>query len=76
MSDTSDTRDRVIAMEVQVLALVKAVEGNTKTIQELHNLLQQAKGAKWVFLGLASVSGFVSAKFGALIPFATGVLPK
>ena len=59
---TDDTRDRLIALEVEVRQLTKMVEGMTATLDRLDNVLQQAKGAKWIVFGLAGLTGFLASK--------------
>lgn len=39
-----DTRDRLIALEVEVKHLVRMVERNSSLLDDLHELHQQAKG--------------------------------
>lgn len=75
MTDLTDTRDRVIRLESQVQHLTEAVEKMTDEVAKLTNLLNQAKGAKWVIVGAASLGGFIAGKIGLLAPWISGV-PK
>lgn len=72
MNHTTDTRDRVIRLEAEVESMAKTVESMSKKVSEMHELLQQAKGARWAILVMAAVGGFISAKLSAFIPW----LPK
>ena len=69
MSDTSDTRDRVIALEADVKHLSAKVDDMADKVKEMHELLVQARGLRWFILTAAAVGGFVSAKVTALLPW-------
>lgn len=43
------------------------------TASELRDVLQQAKGAKWLFLAMAAFVGFVASKLGTLTASIFGV---
>lgn len=73
MSD--DTRDRVIALERDMKHMSSKFDEVADQVKEMHQLLMQAKGAKWAIFGLASVGGFISAKLSALFPWGSS-LPK
>lgn len=72
MNPSTDTRDRVIRLEAEVEAMSKTVESMSKKVTEMHELLQQAKGARWAILLMAAAGGFISAKLSTFIPW----LPK
>jgi hypothetical protein len=75
MSD--DTRDRLIRLEAEVEHLTKGVSAMSAQVKDMHELLMQAKGARWAILGMASVGGFISAKLTALIPWISNTpMPK
>lgn len=38
-----------------------------ENVKEMHAILLQAKGARWAILGVASLAGFLSAKFGGIM---------
>ena len=67
MSD--DTRDRVIALERDMQHMSLKVDEMSGQVKEMHQLLMQARGAKWAVVGLATVGGFISAKLSALFPW-------
>ncbi|MEY3773867.1 MAG: hypothetical protein RLZZ129_647 [Verrucomicrobiota bacterium] len=46
----SDTRDRVIALEIEVTHLQKTVDDMSAKVTAMHDMLQQARGAKWLFI--------------------------
>lgn len=75
MSD--DTRDRLIRLETEVEHLTANVSAMAAQVKDMHELLMQAKGARWAVLGMASIGGFISAKLTALLPWLGSTpLPK
>lgn len=71
MSDQTDTRDRVIKLESDLRHLTDAVDGMSAKVTDMHNLLQQAKGARWIIITAAAIGGFLSAKLAAFMPWMT-----
>jgi hypothetical protein len=69
MSDQTDTRDRVIKLESDVSHLTTTVEEMAGHVREMRDLLNQAKGVKWMVLTAAAIGGFISAKIGVIIPW-------
>lgn len=66
----SDTRDRVIRLEAQVEHMSQTVERMAEQLSELHSLLQQARGARWLLVGVAMLIGAAGgflAKIGTLL---------
>ena len=75
MSD--DTRDRLIRLEAEVEHLTAGVNAMSAQVKDMHELMMQAKGARWAILGMASIGGFVSAKLTTFLPwFNSTILPK
>lgn len=68
MVSESEYRDRVSKLEVKVDHQTDAIEALTKKVDEMHSLFLQAKGARWVVVGLASLGGFLAGKIGFLLP--------
>lgn len=66
---TDDTRDRVIALERDMQHMSGKVDEMAEQVKEMHELLTQARGAKWAILAMAGIGGFISAKLSAFIPF-------
>ena len=75
MSLESDTRDRVIRLEAIVANQAATIEGMNEKVSEMHALLLQAKGARWVIIGAATVGGFMAAKAAAFLPWLSS-MPK
>ena len=57
---SNNTRDRLIALEVQVHHLAEAHQDTHAKVTELHNLLLQARGARWMILAAATATGFAT----------------
>lgn len=62
-----DTRERLAALEVMVRNLTGQVEAMNKTVAQLNEILNQAKGARWAVLGVAGLAGFLSGRMGAFL---------
>jgi hypothetical protein len=69
MSDQTDTRDRVIKLSSDMEHLTARLDEMAGKVNDMHSLLQQAKGAKWFIITAAGVGGFLSAKLGAFLPW-------
>lgn len=65
----NDTRDRLIALERDVKHLTKNIDEMSDKVDELHNLLMKARGARWFILAAAALGGFVSAKLAMFFPW-------
>lgn len=66
----TDTRDRVIRLEAQVEHMAATVERMAGQLTEMHDLLQQARGARWLLVGVAMLIGAAGgffAKLGTLL---------
>jgi predicted esterase YcpF (UPF0227 family) len=70
---TDRETERIAVLETKISHIERNFddlrEQNTKIahdVKEMHDLLMQAKGAKWVIIGMASLAGFVAAKLGSL----------
>lgn len=70
-----DTRDRVIRLEEKVTFLTTETAETNRMVGELHNLMMQAKGARWAILAVGGAAGFAAgfiasiAKISVLFPF-------
>lgn len=74
MSLETDTRDRLIRLEATVEHQSEKIDDVTKKLDaaigklnSMHDLFQQASGAKWALIAIASVLGFAGAKLAAFI---------
>jgi len=62
-----DTRDRLIRVESDLAHLRQDFEKMSETLGEVHNIMTQAKGARWMILLMATVGGFIATKGAALL---------
>lgn len=72
---TDEERDRLTRLEVNFEHLSKSMEDTHKKVTDMHELLLQAKGAKYLIVGMAALAGFASSVALKLFPF-MGTLPK
>jgi predicted esterase YcpF (UPF0227 family) len=72
MSIETDTRDRVIRLEAKVEEMSRQQAETNHKVTAMHELLMQAKGAKYVIVGSAAIGGFLSAKLAHFFPWMTG----
>jgi hypothetical protein len=72
---TDDTRDRVMRLEVKVDNLTRAVESRDEKIDEMHNVLMQARGARYVIVAAAAMGGAVASFLVKFLPFSS-TLPR
>ena len=71
----ADLMDRMARLETNISHMSVALERNTEMLETLNNVLQQARGAKWALMLIASIAGFLGSKIGAVLEFMAG-LPK
>lgn len=64
-----DTRDKVIRLETEMAAMRRDVTNMAEKVDELHELLTQARGARWMLMILIALGGFVAAKITPLIAY-------
>lgn len=75
--------ERIAVLEVEVKGLREEVRENTRAVQELLSIVQQAKGARLVLLGLGTVAGsagtvltLAATKWSAALHAMFGAAPK
>ena len=59
--------ERITALEIEIKHMGEKQDAMADQLREVHDLLLKAKGAKWAIIGLATLGGALSAKFGALV---------
>ncbi|MCA6108085.1 hypothetical protein [Bradyrhizobium cenepequi] len=72
MTDDTDTRDRVIRLETKLEAVTAQLADMQKKVNCMYELLMQARGVRWMIIGMAAFAGFC-ASFAAKylhLPFA------
>lgn len=65
---TDDSRDRLIRLESEVEHLTVSLKDVQVKVHAMHDLLMQAKGMRWLIIGMASVAGFFASFIGKLFP--------
>jgi len=68
MTNEELLRERVAKLEVQMAHLSEKLDDTYKKVEEMHEILLQAKGARWVIVGLAGVAGLASGLATKLMP--------
>ena len=68
MTNEELLRERVAKLEVQMTHLAEKLDDTHKKVEEMHEILLQAKGARWVIVGLAGVAGLASGLVAKLMP--------
>lgn len=63
-----DTRERLITLEVEVRHLQAQLSDAAIKVNEMHALLMQARGARWVIIALAALAGFFASFITKFIP--------
>lgn len=59
--------DRITKLEVIVDHLSSDIQNMSEKVTTIHDLFQQAKGAKWFLFAAASLGGFLATKAAAII---------
>lgn len=67
-----DTRDRVIRMEGKVEQLELKIDDLDAKVTEMHQLLVQAKGARWMLMLMIGVGGLFASKITTVYAFLIG----
>ena len=70
-----DLGERVAILETSIKYLTEQLEDTHRKVKEMHAVLLQAKGAKWVIVGTAGIIGFLTAMMTKLLPW-NGIVPK
>jgi hypothetical protein len=65
-------RERVAKLEVQIGHLTVKLDDTHRKVEEMHAILLQAKGARWVIIGLAGLAGLASALIAKLMHWSSG----
>jgi tetrahydromethanopterin S-methyltransferase subunit G len=55
-------RERLTALETDFEHMQTAVDEMSKKVTAVHDLLMQARGAKWAVIGLAMLGGAITGK--------------
>lgn len=75
MDEATDTRDRMIRLETKVEHFERTQASMAAKVDEMHALLQQGRGARWVIVASVAAGGFVAGIVGKFAALAA-MLPK
>ena len=64
-----DNHERLVRLETRHEHMTKRVDAMAGKVNEMHELLMQARGARWAILGIASLGGFIAGKVASLFPW-------
>ena len=64
--ELSTVRDRIKTLELEFVHMNKSMDEMQGKVDEMHEILLQAKGAKWSIFLLAAVGGFLATKVSAI----------
>lgn len=67
--EEQDLRVKVALLEKDMTHMAEKVDQMSAQVADLHELMTQAKGARWVILAVVAISGFFAGKVGALSSF-------
>lgn len=66
---TGDFERRLTALEVEHKHMSNAIDKMSSKVDEMHQLLTQARGARWAILAVVAISSFFAGKLGAISGF-------
>ena len=75
MTSDDTPRERLARLETKVEHLSEELKDTHSKVVEMHELLLQAKGARWVIVGIAGVAGYVASYLPKVSALISG-LPK
>lgn len=64
-----DNHERLVRLETKHEHLTEKFEDMAGKVDEMHELLVQAKGVRWVIIAMATIGGFLASKLGTVIPW-------
>lgn len=64
-----DNHERLVRLETRHDHLTEKVEDMADKVTEMHDLLLQARGVRWVIILMAGLGGFLASKVGTFIPW-------
>ena len=66
---TDNERERIAVLEIKIGHLSAQLAETNHMVSEMRDVLMQARGAKWVFMGGVAIVGFLTSLVTHLIPF-------
>lgn len=64
-----DDGERIAVLEERVRMMDRHIEIMSKQVQQMHDILMQAKGARWLILAAASFAGIAASLGVKFLPF-------
>jgi predicted esterase YcpF (UPF0227 family) len=64
-----DNHERLVRLETRHEHLTEKMDAMSTKVDEMHELLMQARGARWAIVGIASLGGFFAGKVASLLPW-------
>lgn len=61
--------ERIAILEEQMRAIQDDVHQTRKKVEIMHDLMMQAKGARWAIVTLAAITGFIAGMLHKIFPF-------
>jgi predicted esterase YcpF (UPF0227 family) len=65
-----DNHERLVRLETKHEHIADKVEDMAAKVDEMHELLLQAKGIRWLIIVMATLGGFIASKIGSFFPWA------
>jgi hypothetical protein len=65
-----DNHERLVRLETKHEHIADKVEDMAAKVDEMHELLLQAKGIRWLIIVMATLGGFIASKVGSFFPWA------
>lgn len=62
-----ELEERIAVLEANFKHADAKLDKITEKVDEMHEVLLQAKGARWAILGVASLAGFFAGKIGTFL---------
>ncbi len=66
---TTDELQRITRLEVKFEHMNEKLDDTNAKVTAVHDILLQAKGAKWVIVGTATIASAITASIIKIMPF-------
>lgn len=62
-----DNHERLVRLETKHEHLTEQVSSMAEKVDEMHEVLLQARGVRWLIVIMATIGGFLASKVGAFL---------
>lgn len=62
-----ELEERIAVLEIQQKNIETGLAAMAVKVDQMHEVLLQAKGARWAILGVASLAGFIASTFANIM---------